>query len=166
MEKRAYGVEEFLSRPKTLEEEIRGDIDHIASLRSIVEKTTTQLSFTAGRNPSKNEKAFENVMIQIAEEEQCLETKQKLLVGLKMEVENLINHIPEADQQKFLRLKYLNGMDMIAIRGIIGLSKSSIYRLHEKALRTASSIFTQMGLAETAWDKTGKNISDSIMIAK
>ena len=56
MEKRAYGVEEFLSRPKQLEEEIRGDIDHIASLRSIVERTTTQMSFTAGRNPSKNEK--------------------------------------------------------------------------------------------------------------
>ena len=61
MEKKVYGIEEFLSRPKTLEEEIRRDIDHIASLRSIVEKTTTQMSFTAGRNPSKNEKAFENL---------------------------------------------------------------------------------------------------------
>ena len=82
MEKRAYGVEEFLSRPKRLEEEIRGDIDHIASLRSIVERTTTQMSFTAGRNPSKDKKMFETVMIQIAEEETALEKKQKRLVEM------------------------------------------------------------------------------------
>ena len=50
MEKRAYGVEEFLSRPKRLEEEIRRDIDHIASLRSIVERTTTQMSFPVDRS--------------------------------------------------------------------------------------------------------------------
>ena len=137
MEKRAYGVEEFLSRPKQLEEEIRGDIDHIASLRSIVERTTTQMSFTAGRNPSKDEKMFETVMIQIAEEETALEKKQKRLVEMKQEVENFIRGIPNEKQQKMLRLKYIKGLSFPDIRRIMDLGKTNTYKLYKKAIATA-----------------------------
>ncbi len=142
MEKRAYGVEEFLSRPKRLEEEIRGDIDHIASLRSIVERTTTQMSFTAGRNPSKDEKMFETVMIQIAEEETALEKKQKRLVEMKQEVENFIRGIPNEKQQKMLRLKYIKGLSFPDIRRIMDLGKTNTYKLYKKAIDAASKIYS------------------------
>ena len=142
MEKRAYGVEEFLSRPKQLEEEIRGDIDHIASLRSIVERTTTQMSFTAGRNPSKDEKMFETVMIQIAEEETALEKKQKRLVEMKQEVENFIRGIPNEKQQKMLRLKYIKGLSFPDIRRIMDLGKTNTYKLYKKAIDAASKIYS------------------------
>ena len=137
MEKKNYGVEEFLSRPQRLEEEIRGDLDHIASLRSIVENRTTHLSFTAGRNPSKNEKAFENVMIQIAEEEKRLEEKQKRLVELKLEVENFIREIPNEKQKRMLRLKFINGLSFPDIRSIMCLGKTNTYKLYDKAIATA-----------------------------
>ncbi len=137
MEKRAYGVEEFLSRPKQLEEEIRGDIDHIASLRSIVEKTTTQLSFTAGRNPSKNEKAFESVMIQIAEEEAALAKKQKQLVDLKLEAEDFINQLAKKEYRTFLRLRYISGYGMPEIREIMNLPKTTCFDLQINALVAA-----------------------------
>lgn len=142
MEKRAYGVEEFLSRPKRLEEEIRGDIDHIASLRSIVERTTTQMSFTAGRNPSKDKKMFETVMIQIAEEETALEKKQKRLVEMKQEVENFIRGIPNEKQQKMLRLKYIKGLSFPDIRRIMDLGKTNTYKLYKKAIDAASKIYS------------------------
>ena len=142
MEKIAYGAEEFLSRPKTLEEEIRGDIDHIASLRSIVERTTTQMSFTAGRNPSKDEKMFETVMIQIAEEETALEKKQKRLVEMKLEVENFIRGIPNEKQQKMLRLKYIKGLSFPDIRRIMDLGKTNTYKLYKKAIDAASKIYS------------------------
>ena len=142
MEKRADGVEEFLSRPKRLEEEIRGDIDHIASLRSIVERTTTQMSFTAGRNPSKDKKMFETVMIQIAEEETALEKKQKRLVEMKQEVENFIRGIPNEKQQKMLRLKYIKGLSFPDIRRIMDLGKTNTYKLYKKAIDAASKIYS------------------------
>ena len=142
MEKRAYGVEEFLSRPKQMEEEIRGDIDHIASLRSIVERTTTQMSFTAGRNPSKDKKMFETVMIQIAEEETALEKKQKRLVEMKQEVENFIRGIPNEKQQKMLRLKYIKGLSFPDIRRIMDLGKTNTYKLYKKAIDAASKIYS------------------------
>ena len=137
MEKKTYGVEEFLSRPQRLEEEIRGDLDHIASLRNIVENRTTHLSFTAGRNPSKNEKVFENVMIQIAEEEQRLEEKQKHLVGLKLEVESLISQIPKKEHREILRYRYIKGLEMTEIRSIMYLAKSTGYDLLSAALQSA-----------------------------
>ena len=137
MEKKIYGIESFLSRPMELEEEIRRDIDHIASLRSIVEKTTTQLSFTAGRNPSKNEKAFENVMIQISEEEAALTEKQKQLVECKMEVENLINCLPKQEHRELLRYKYLEGLEMSEIRDVMLLAKSTGYDLLSNAMASA-----------------------------
>ena len=141
MEKKIYGVEAFLNRPKALEEEIRGDIDHIASLRSIVEKTTMHLSFTAGRNPSRNEKTFESAMIQIAEEEAALEGKKKLLVESKIEVEAFIRKIPSRDQQSILRYVFLQSLPMSEILDRMDLSKTSGYRLYSAAMETASEVF-------------------------
>ena len=143
MEKKIYGVEAFLNRPKALEEEIRGDIDHIASLRSIVEKTTTHLSFTAGRNPSKNEKAFESVMIQIAEEEKKLEAKQKWLVELKLEVENLISLLPKKEYREILRYIYIRGLGMPEIRELMDLPKTTCRELRKRALRAAEFVFRE-----------------------
>ena len=144
MEKKVYGIEEFLSRPKTLEEQIRRDIDHIASLRSIVEKTTTQMSFTAGRNPSKNEKAFEKVMIQIAEEEVALEAKQKRLVEMKLEVENLIKRIQNKRQQAALRLYYLQGLKWEEVAARLNIYGHYIYNLRDAAIRSAGKLLQEM----------------------
>ena len=143
MEKKIYGVEAFLNRPKALEEEIRGDIDHIASLRSIVEKTTTQMSFTAGRNPSKNEKAFENVMIQIAEEEAALEAKQKRLVELKLEVENFISRLHKKEYSMILRNRYMEGLEMSSIMMLMHLAKTTAYDLLADALKAAAKLYAE-----------------------
>ncbi|MBQ3372429.1 MAG: DUF1492 domain-containing protein [Oscillospiraceae bacterium] len=143
MEKKIYGVEAFLNRPKALEEEIRGDIDHIASLRSIVEKTTTQMSFTAGRNPSKNEKAFENVMIQIAEEEAALEAKQKRLVELKLEVENFISRLHKKEYSMILRHRYMEGLEMSSIMMLMHLAKTTAYDLLADALKAAAKLYAE-----------------------
>ena len=143
MEKKIYGVEAFLNRPKALEEEIRGDIDHIASLRSIVEKTTTHLSFTAGRNPSKNEKTFENVMIQIAEEEAALEEKQKRLVELKLEVENFISRLHKKEYSMILRHRYMEGLEMSSIMMLMHLAKTTAYDLLADALKAAAKLYAE-----------------------
>ena len=45
-------VEEYLGQYLKIEDEIQSEKEYIASLKAIVENTTTHLSFTAGRNPS------------------------------------------------------------------------------------------------------------------
>ena len=141
MVKKVYGVEEFLERPKRLEEEIQGDIDHIASLRSIVERTTTRLSFTAGTNPSKDDKAFEKVMIQIAEEEKKLAEKKSRLIEVRQEVEEFILLLPDKNQREMLRYKFLMGFEMQEILSRTGVSKTKGYDLLNEALQEATKIY-------------------------
>ena len=104
------GIEEFLSRPLELEKEIRNDIDHIASLRSIVENTTTKLGLTAGRNPSRNDKVFEETMLEITEEERKLEDKYLRLAELKKKNEELICCLENPRYRRVLRMHYIYGM--------------------------------------------------------
>ena len=75
--KREANVREYLEQYARIDEEIRKEKDHLASLRSIVENTTTHLSFTAGRNPSKDDRRFENTMLDIAEAERVFDEKMK-----------------------------------------------------------------------------------------
>ena len=69
-------AKEYLSMPKALREEILCDLDNLAAMRSVVEDCTTHLSFTAGRNPSRNKDTFENVMLEISVEEEKIEAKK------------------------------------------------------------------------------------------
>ena len=94
-EKSVMTVEEYLGQYLKIEDEIQREKEHIASLRSIVENTTTHLSFTAGRNPSKDNGKFENTMLDIVEAERKYDEKLRDL-GLKQaEIANLINRVPD-----------------------------------------------------------------------
>ena len=72
-------VEEYLGQYLKIEDEIQSEKEYIASLKAIVENTTTHLSFTAGRNPSKDNGKFENTMLDIVEAEMA-ESRQKFWI--------------------------------------------------------------------------------------
>ena len=127
------GIMEFLSRPLELEKEIRNDIDHIASLRSIVENTTTKLSLTAGRNPSRNEKAFEATMLEITEEERKLENKVLLLAELKKKNEELICSLDNPRYRRVLRMHYIDGLTWQAVAERLNVTERHAYYLSKKA---------------------------------
>ena len=144
MGKTVYEVEEFLKKPLELKKEIRAEEDHIASLRSIVDDRTTHLSHTAGRNPSKNNDAFEKVMAEIVEAEKDLEEKRQKLTYSRRSVEALISQMPGEKERQILRYKYLKGLQMGNIRYIMELPKSTAYDLLAAAMRQASKIFRKM----------------------
>ena len=137
MAKKNYGIEEYLSGPKRLAEAVQKKEDHIASLRSIVERTTTRLSLTAGCNPSKNDKQFESIMAEIADEEKILEELRQQLLSLQQEIESFIDSLEMKDHRRFLRLMYIRGKSMKEIRSIMGLPKTTCFNLQKKALREA-----------------------------
>ena len=145
MAKKNYGIEEYLSGPKRLEEEVRKKEDHIASLRSIVERTTARLSLTAGRNPSKDDKQFEGIMAEIADEEKALAELRQQLLKLQQEIERFIDSQESKDHRVFLRLMYIRGKSMKEIRSIMGLPKTTCFDLQRRALREAESKFRKAG---------------------
>lgn len=139
--KRETNVREFLEQYARIDEEIRKEKDHLASLRSIVENTTTHLSFTAGRNPSKDDRRFENTMLDIAKAERVFDEKMKRYALIQGEIENLILSVPDQKQQSILRMTYLEGLPMSEIAGELGVTRQWAYMLHRKSLEAAEKIF-------------------------
>ena len=128
-------VKEYLSRPKELKEEIRCDLDNLAALRSIVENRTTHLSFTAGRNPSKNKDAFERTMIRITEAEEKIEEKKARLEEMQVEVIGMIAQLKKPRLRKVLMLHYINGLSWEEIAKKIDRTESRVFQMHREGLR-------------------------------
>ena len=127
-------VKEYLSQPKELKKEIRRDLDNLAAMRSVVENCTTQLSFTAGRNPSKNKDSFETMMIRITLEEGKIRAKIEKLAELEIRILKEIHKLNDTDQEAVLRLRYLEELPWNIIRKELGLGKSHVYSVHRDAL--------------------------------
>ena len=128
-------VKEYLSQPMALLEEIRCDLDNLAALRSIVEKTTTSLSFTTGCNPSKDPYAFENTMLDIQEEEGKIREKTERLKKLLLEIAGQINQVPGRYSARLLRLHYLEGKTWRQVAAELDVSYMYVFELHRAAIR-------------------------------
>ena len=137
-------VQRFLEQYLAAEEEIQSQKDHIASLRSIVENTTTHLNFTAGCSPSGDAYRFENTMIDIVEEERKFAQRMGELALIQASVENLISLVQDPKQKKLLRYKYVEGMKMSEIAEELELSISHIYVLNRKALLSAERVYGEI----------------------
>ena len=145
-EKSIMTVEEYLGQYLKIEDEIQSEKDYIASLKAIVENTTTHLSFTAGRNPSKDNGKFENTMLDIVEAERKYNEKLRDL-GLKQaEIANLISRVPDERLKKLLRLRYIEGMSMKETADELGLTSTHIhiYVLHSRAIKMVEKILNQL----------------------
>ena len=141
-------AKEYLCLPKALREEILCDIDNLASMRSVVEDCTTHLSFTAGRNPSRNKDTFENVMLDITAEEEKIEAKKLKLIELSKDILLLIRKLPEKKHQDVLRLRYINGLDWREVAQEIGVGEDYVFLLHRDALAAFETVFSEEETAE------------------
>ena len=142
-------IQEFLGRYLDAAEKIRSEKDYVASLRSIVENTTTHLSFTAGRNPSKTTDKLENTMIDIVEEERKLSVKLHELALVQASVINVIRKVSDAKMQKLLYCKYVDGMKMNEIAEELDISRPGAYILFGNALKAAESIYSSQTVLDT-----------------
>ena len=138
MAAKVYEVEEFLLRPMKLEEEIRGDMEHIAALQGILNGNIGSLSFTGRRSPPEDSEPVKRLKADIAAENEKLGEKTNTLMGLKLETENFIREIPDYQQQKMLRRRFIRGESIMDIGRDMGLSKTGTYRLYDRAMKAAA----------------------------
>ena len=143
MGKTVYEVEEFLKKPLELEKKVRDLEDHIASLKFIVEDTTTHLSPTAGRNPSKTSDSFEKVMLEIVTQEERLKEMKQAQMVARQGVESLISRIDKAKEREALRLRYVRGLKWDFVAYMLELDGHYIYNLRAKAMKSAEKIWEQ-----------------------
>ena len=128
-------AKDWLIQPHELKEEILEELENLAVLRSIVEKVTTDLSFTAGCSSSKEAHGFENAMLNIKAEEDKIWEKTELLQKTILEVLYKIDELENPKHRAVLRMRYIQDMKFSEIAARLDLCEDRVWKIHRAALK-------------------------------
>ena len=125
---------EYLSQAMYIDQRIDSKLQQVATLRESAAKVTATLT-DMPRSASPNPQAMENTIVKIIDLENEFNRDVDRLVDLKAEARKAINAVSDPVQQLILELRYLCYKPWLEIMEDLGLSETSIYRIHGEALK-------------------------------
>ena len=138
----------FLRRGKGIDRIIRAYSDEIKRLE-ILAKSCGGFSYEekVQKSPSLTAR-FESYIQKAVDKSKELEVKLIEKEQVLSEIMKVIDSLEDTDQQAVLIYKYVEGLPFYKVYRKANLSKSSMYRVHDKAIKA---------LAKN-WEKVGKNL--------
>ena len=122
---------EYLSQAMYIDQRIDSKLQQVATLRESAAKVTATLT-DMPRSASPNPQAMENTIVKIID----LENEFNRDVDrLKAEVKRVISRLSSPDQKLVLELLYLCFKPWSEIMETLGISGTSVYRVHGEALK-------------------------------
>ena len=131
---RAMSAKEYLSQAMYIDQRINSQLEQVMTLRETATKATATLS-DMPRSDSPNLQSMENTLVKIVDLENEINRDIDRLVDLKAEVRQLIAALENPEQQLILELRYLCFKQWSAIMEEMGISETSVYRIHGEALK-------------------------------
>lgn len=125
---------EYLSQAMYIDQRIDSKLQQVATLRESAAKVTATLT-DMPRPASPNPQAMENTIVKIIDLENEINRDVDRLVDLKAEVKRVISRLSSPDQQLVLELRYLCFKPWSEIMETLGISETSVYRVHGEALK-------------------------------
>ena len=125
---------EYLSQAMYIDQRIDSKLQQVATLRESAAKVTATLT-DMPRSASSNLQAMENTIVKIIDPENEINRDVDRLVDLKAEVKRVISRLSSPDQQLVLELRYLCFKPWSEIMETLGISETSVYRVHGEALK-------------------------------
>ncbi|CDC03672.1 putative uncharacterized protein [[Clostridium] leptum CAG:27] len=123
---------EFLNQYLNAEKEIGIKLDQIARLRELSTKITQTL--TPDKVKSNSENRLESFVSKIVDIEREIGASIDQLERTRLQVESVINSVPNVNQRNVLRLRYISGMKWEQIAVKLNYDYRWVLRLHGKAL--------------------------------
>ena len=123
---------EFLNQYLNAEKEIGIKLDQIARLRELSTKITQTL--TPDKVKSNSENRLESSVSKIVDIEREIGTSIDQLERIRLQVESVINSVPNVNQRNVLRLRYISGMKWEQIAVKLNYDYRWVLRLHGKTL--------------------------------
>ena len=123
---------EFLNQYLNAEKEIGIKLDQIARLRELSTKITQIL--TPDKVKSNSENRLESSVSKIVDIEREIGASIDQLERTRLQVESVINSVPNVNQRNVLRLRYISGMKWEQIAVKLNYDYRWVLRLHGKAL--------------------------------
>lgn len=131
---RAMSAKEYLSQAMYIDQRINSKLEQVMTLRETATKVTATLT-DMPRSDSPNLQSMENTIVKIVDLENEINRDIDRLVDLKAEVRQLIAALENPEQQLILELRYLCFKQWSAIMEEMGISETSVYRIHGEALK-------------------------------
>ena len=127
-------AKEYLSQVMHIDQRINSKLEQVTRLRENAMNCTVALS-DMPRPDSPNKQRMEETICKIVDLEREINADIDRLVDLKAEARKAINAVSDPVQQLILELRYLCYKPWLEIMEELGLSETSIYRIHGEALK-------------------------------
>ena len=131
---RVMSAKEYLSQAMYIDQRINSKLEQVMTLRETATKATATLT-DMPRSDSPILQSMENTIVKIVDLENEINRDIDRLVDLKAEVRQLIAALENPEQQLILELRYLCFKQWSAIMDEMGISETSVYRIHGEALK-------------------------------
>ena len=140
-------AKEYLLQAYLLDQRIDSKIEQVEALRCLTTKSTAVIR----SNPVSgggNDNFFEDVIIRIVDMEREISEEINRLVELKNEITGVINQVGDPEWQTLLELRYLCYKDWPEIINTMNRGKTTIHRMHNKAMEKIEKIIANKQKSE------------------
>ena len=127
-------AKEYLSQAMYIDQRINSKLEQVMKLRETVTRATATLS-DMPHAAFPNIRAMEDTIVKIIDLENEINADIDRLVDLKAETRKMIAQLDSPEQQLVLELRYLCFKQWAAIMDEMGISETSVYRIHGEALK-------------------------------
>lgn len=126
-------VKEYLGQAYRIDQRINCKMEQVASLRALATKATATLSNLPRGNTYKSR---DDIIAKIIDFEHEINNEIESLVGLKQELTEVIQNVPNAEQRMLLELRYLCFKPWEQIAFEMGYGIDNVFKIHKKALQS------------------------------
>ena len=123
----------YLNQAFFLDKQVNSLIKVKEETIDLAQRCTANYNNDGGSNPSKTN-SQENIYIKIIDQGELISQQIDKLVGIRDEIERLINTVTDTDGQSILRMRYLAYMSMADIADIMGCTRVTVYRKYNNAI--------------------------------
>ena len=127
-------AKEYLSQVMHIDQRINSKLEQVVKLRESATKATATLS-DMPQPDTHSMQTMENTICKIVDLEREINEDIDALVDLKAQARRVIGQLKDPDQQLVLELRYLCYRSWTDIINELGVSETSVYRIHGEALK-------------------------------
>ncbi len=125
---------EYLNQAYRLEQRMALDRERLEDLRTLSSSVGSP-GLEPRRNPNcPTEASFVNIVHRIVDQEEKVARELKLLVKLKIEIQEVIDRLPDTDERLVLTYRYLKSMSWSQIADRLYVNERTVRRWHGNGL--------------------------------
>lgn len=136
-------AKEYLSQAFDVDRKIKRNILKIEKMKSSLYGKASNYSEHSGDN-SQNENSVENAVLKVIEYEERIDKLIDVLVGLKLEIEGVINKIQNEKYKDILERRYLLFQKWEKIAEERNCTVQWVHKLHRRALTEVQKIYKSL----------------------